>query len=105
MKTTLYGIRHYRHGLLLGLALLCSGAQLAAETVVIPLGQQAQAWGVETPKTGLTKAQVEARFGSPKDVKGPVGDPPIYTWDYGQFAVYFEQDRVIHSVVKHKGQP
>ena len=105
MTTTLYKVKHSHRGLLLGFALLCTSTQLAAETVVIPLGQQAQAWNVETPKTGLTKEQVEARFGTPQKETGPVGDPPIYTWDYGQFAVYFEHDRVIHSVVKYQAKP
>lgn len=105
MTTILYTTRRYRRSLLLGLALLCTSIHLGAETVVIPLGQQAQAWNVETPRTGLTKEQVEARFGTPQSVSGPVGEPPIYTWDYGQFAVYFEHDRVIHSVVKHQAKP
>lgn len=90
-----------------GLALLGIGVPLAslpslAETVSIPLGQQGQAWNVETPRTGLTKQQVQDRFGEPLRTSGPVGDPPIYTWDYGRFSVYFEGERVIHSVVKHQ---
>lgn len=92
--------RSRRH-LLLGLLLPAMHLPLAAETVAIPLGQQGKAWNVETPRTGLTKAQVEDRFGPPQQKTGPVGDPPIYSWDYGQFKVYFETDRVIHSVVKH----
>lgn len=94
--------KRYRCGLLLGLALCCVAAHAAAETVAIPLGQQSRAWNVETPKTGLTKEQVTERFGEPRSKSGPVGDPPIYTWDYGQFTVYFESDRVIHAVVKHQ---
>ena len=78
------------------------GASTYAETVTIPLGQQGKAWGVETPRHGITKADVESRFGAPVSKRGPVGDPPIYTWDYGNFSVYFESDRVIHSVVKHQ---
>lgn len=91
-----------RHGVLLGLACTFASTHIHAETVAIPLGQQGPAWNVETPRTGLTKDQVEAKFGEPVATSGPVGDPPIYTWDYGQFAVYFESDRVIHSVVKHQ---
>ena len=75
-----------------------------AETVTIPLGQQGKAWGVETPRHGTSKADVESRFGAPSSKRGPIGDPPIYTWDYGNFSVYFESDRVIHSVVKHQSK-
>lgn len=71
-----------------------------AETIAIPLGQQGKAWDIETPKMGMTKDQVEVKFGAPLDKSGPVGTPPIYTWDYPQFSVYFEGDYVIHSVAK-----
>lgn len=76
-----------------------SGA-LHADTVAIPLGQQGKAWNIETPRHGITKSQVQARFGAPDAQSGPVGEPPIYKWTYDQFSVYFEGDRVIHSVVQ-----
>jgi outer membrane protein assembly factor BamE (lipoprotein component of BamABCDE complex) len=88
-------------------ALACAGALMFflsvsshAETVTIPLGQQGKAWNVETPTTGMRKDQVEEKFGTPIEKSGPVGTPPIYTWDYSQFTVYFESDHVIHSVAK-----
>ena len=71
-----------------------------AETVTIPLGQQGKAWQVDSPRTGMRKAQVEEKYGQPAESSGPVGTPPIYTWDYEQFTVYFEGDHVIHAVVK-----
>lgn len=89
-------------GLCLGLLVSTSGAAFA-DTVAIPLGQQGAAWNIETPRHGLRKDQVEARYGAPQEKSGPVGTPPIYTWDYNQFSVYFEGDYVIHSVVKHRG--
>ncbi len=79
---------------------LLGAAASQAETVVIPLGQQGKAWQVETPRKGITKDAVEARYGAPENRGGPVGDPPITKWDYEQFTVYFEHDHVIHSVVK-----
>ncbi len=89
-----------------GLALIVSTLGFSsfaqAETVAIPLGKQGDYWNVERPKTGLSKADVETRFGSPVSRSGPVGDPPIYTWDYPDFKVFFESDYVIHSVVKHQ---
>lgn len=38
---------------------------------------------------------------APESRRSPVGDPPISTrWDYGEFVVFFEYDKVIHSVTK-----
>lgn len=83
---------------------LCTGLYApvaSSETVTIPLGQQGDHWNIERPRTGISKAQVLNQYGEPTDRTGPVGDPPIYTWHYAQFKVYFESDRVIHTVVKH----
>jgi len=52
------------------------------------------------PMRGTTQAQVEAKYGSPVSKKAPVGDPPISRWEYQDFTVYFEYDRVIHAVLK-----
>jgi len=50
------------------------------------------------PARGLTKPQVESKFGQPSSRQGPVGDPAIYRWDYSGYSVYFENSHVIHSV-------
>jgi hypothetical protein len=52
------------------------------------------------PASGTTQANVEATYGAPKAKKAAVGDPPISSWEYDGFIVYFEYDRVIHSVKK-----
>jgi hypothetical protein len=31
-----------------------------------------------------------------------VEQPPITRWDYPAFSVYFEHDRVIHAVARHR---
>lgn len=54
---------------------------------------------VTTPHRGITMAQVEAQFGAPASKHEAVGQPPITRWDYPQFSVYFEHDRVLHAVV------
>jgi hypothetical protein len=57
--------------------------------------------GVESPDRparGSTMAQVEAKFGAPAAVRGPVGQPPITRWEYAGFVVFFERDKVLHSV-------
>lgn len=52
------------------------------------------------PLRGSTQAQVEAKYGSPASKKAAVGDPPISRWEYADFTVYFEYDRVIHAVLR-----
>lgn len=54
------------------------------------------------PARGATKADVVAKFGEPTGQNGPVGEPPISSWDYGSFVVYFEYDRVLHAVAKRR---
>lgn len=50
------------------------------------------------PARGMTMAAVEKQFGEPADRHPTVGQPPITRWDYHGFSVFFERDRVIHSV-------
>jgi hypothetical protein len=52
------------------------------------------------PTRGMTQASVESKFGAPAAVKAPVGEPPITRWEYADFIVYFEYDKVIHAVRK-----
>ena len=56
--------------------------------------------GDNRPTRGMTQSSVESRYGSPASVQAPVGDPPITRWEYQDFIVYFEYDKVIHAVVK-----
>ncbi len=49
---------------------------------------------------GMTQASVESRYGNPVSVTPAVGEPPITRWEYQNFVVFFEYDRVIHAVVK-----
>ena len=52
------------------------------------------------PTRGMTQQAVEASFGAPQDAREPIGDPPITRWEYANFVVFFEYDKVIHSVSK-----
>ena len=52
------------------------------------------------PNRGMTAASVESRFGAPQGKRAAVGDPPITRWEYPEFVVFFEYDRVIHAVRK-----
>jgi hypothetical protein len=57
------------------------------------------------PTTGMTKAAVKSQFGDPQKENPAKGKPPISNWEYENFVVYFENDHVIHSVVKPKYHP
>jgi outer membrane protein assembly factor BamE (lipoprotein component of BamABCDE complex) len=83
-------------------ALLCGCAARAAvaETVIVNNDQvQVRESQIDRPKRGSTKTAVEKKFGTPVTRHATVGEPPITRWDYPQFAVVFERDRVIDAVV------
>ncbi|HEY6482335.1 MAG TPA: hypothetical protein VIY54_02305 [Steroidobacteraceae bacterium] len=85
------------------LAALCCGCVLCgtawSETLVVGDQLTLRDSAIERPKRGTTMTEVEARFGAPAERHATVGKPPITRWDYAGFAVFFEGDRVIHSVV------
>lgn len=57
---------------------------------------------IQTPKNGLSMNKVRDMFGDPLRSEPPVGEPPITRWYYSSFTVYFEHDKVIHSVLTHQ---
>ncbi len=76
---------------------------ISAETIVIPVMQQgSEELRKILPQAGESMRSVEQRLGSPITKRGPVGDPPITTWTYPEFTVYFEHSHVLHSVVNPK---
>lgn len=83
----------------LALLLTLVAAPLSAETLVVGDQVQVKPPGVEVPARGSTMAQVQAKFGAPRERHAAVGKPPITRWDYDGLSVYFETDRVIHAVI------
>ena len=78
-------------------------ALVMAEDIKIPIGAQApESKQIARPATGTTKNKVKIQFGAPVKENTPKGNPPISTWEYAEFTVYFENDHVIYSVVKPK---
>lgn len=87
------------------LCLFCSlGNSLSAEELRIPISEQGKA-EIKRPDKGMLKADVEREFGTPISRTGPVGEPPISTWRYEKFVVYFEHEHVVHSVLIHVPNP
>ena len=88
-------LRQFITALLLTAAVASSTA--SADTLIIS-GIAAQA--TDSPARGMQQSAVESRWGQPISKTNPVGNPPIASWEYSTFVVYFEYDHVIHSVAK-----
>ena len=85
------------------LSVSCNPALVLAEDIKIPIGAQTpESEQIARPITGMTKTNVKTQFGSPVKETSPKGKPPISTWEYAEFTVYFENDHVIYSVLKPK---
>jgi hypothetical protein len=89
-----------RSAKLLALLIGCAIAGGAtAETVIVDGQEQLEQSSVARPGRGTTMHEVEAKFGAPEKQYPAVGKPPITRWDYPSFSVFFEYNRVVHSVV------
>ena len=95
---------------IIALGLFAAGTSLcgvaSADELRIPVGQQAaDKQHLEKPRNGQTKQQVQETFGNPDKQNSAVGDPPISSWEYADYIVYFEYDRVLHAVLKSTARP
>lgn len=79
---------------------LVNGADAAQERAFVEVER---ARGL--PVRGQTRASVERKFGAPSGSKPPVGQPPISSWSYPEFTVYFEYNHVITTVAKQDYLP
>lgn len=94
--------------LILALGLFAAAGTAAADDLTVPDAGAAPAPDapapISLPAKGVTMNAVRKQFGEPRDKKGPVGGdtpkhPPITRWDYDNFVVIFEKDRVVDAVV------
>lgn len=83
---------------ILTLFLAVATLQVNAQVVKTPGSNAQVVANANMPSRGLSKSQVESRFGQPTAKNGPVGTPSIYRWDYNNYSVFFESNIVIHSV-------
>ncbi|HEX6929485.1 MAG TPA: hypothetical protein VF267_09560 [Gammaproteobacteria bacterium] len=59
----------------------------------------APAADIDVPTRGMDMDKVRRVYGEPLNMHSAVGDPPITRWDYENYSVFFEYDKVIHSVI------
>jgi len=81
--------------------MLAFGFQAVSADVLI-IDEVRQAGRMELPKNGQSKTGIESIFGEPNEKRSAVGDPPISSWKYDTYSVYFEYDLVL-STVLHPG--
>ncbi len=84
------------------LAFMLTLALQAVNADVLIMDEVRQAGRMELPANGQNKLAIEAKFGAPVQKLSPVGDPPISSWKYDTYSVYFEYDLVLFSVL-HPG--
>ena len=96
----MYRIRSTLLGLVLALPVT-----LPASAEVLLVDTLPAAASIPSPASGKSMSQVREQFGAPLTEHPPVSasggpsQPPITRWDYAGFSVFFENDRVVHSVV------
>ena len=93
-----------RAALALAIAGLIAGVAAQADQLTMPATESsatpaATAAPVAHPERGARMTSVEQHFGAPSTRYPAVGQPPITRWDYPNMVVYFEFDRVIHTVL------
>ena len=76
---------------------LVAGAAVADTLVVDKIAATADE---SRPARGAQKDSVAKSLGQPTAAQSAVGEPPISAWEYDEFVVYFEHDRVLHTVAK-----
>ncbi len=71
-----------------------------AQAETLEMDSMSASSGDARPTRGMTQNSVQSKYGSPVTTRVPVGDPPITRWEYQDFVVFFEYDRVIHAVIR-----
>ncbi len=88
---------------ILAVLLLTCPILAGAEVIVVPIAQQGSDIDhIARPGKGTSKAGVLQQFGEPQQRIAARGEPPISSWKYAEFTVYFEYEHVIHSVLIHR---
>lgn len=88
--------------LILALGLSATAGTAGADVVTVP--ETANTPSMTVPAKGASMNEVVKKFGEPRNKRPTVGGdtpkhPPITRWDYDNFVVIFEKDRVVDAVV------
>lgn len=83
-----------------------AGSVQRVDRLIIPVGSQSRDRPhAQLPHRGMTANGVLNAYGEPLTRIPAVGEPPIGRWEYAEFVVYFENDRVLHAVVPFRKDP
>ena len=93
-------IRHITSIALVALSTLPFFAQ--ADVIKLAISSAQVVEHANTPRRGISQADVLKRFGEPYSKEAAVGKPPISSWSYSRYDVYFEGNLVLHTVAKQK---
>ena len=72
--------------------------QITGDVIELQPGETIVINPLDFPRRGMSMDKVENELGRPLEVSPTVGDPPITRWEYADFVVFFEYDKVIHAV-------
>ena len=75
-----------------------AAATAAPAPAAVPAPSAAAA-PITVPSRGSSMEAVKSKFGAPTQEESSVGSPPITRWDYPGYAVFFENDKVLHTVI------
>ena len=84
----------------MALAFMLAFAWQTVYADVLLIEEVRQSGRMQLPVNGQNKATVEAKFGTPSQKQPAVGYPPISSWRYDTYNVYFEYDLVLFSVLR-----
>lgn len=86
-----------------------------AAVLALPVASESQAQGERAfvsvererglPVRGQSRNSVKQKYGDPVSSKSAVGKPPISSWTYDGFVVYFEHSYVITTVANTDALP
>lgn len=85
---------------LAGLMGLLFTSSVQADRLLVETVRDSRGGSVDAPRNGQSMEQVVSGHGEPMERLQPVGEPPISRWVYEDYTVYFERDRVLHTVLK-----
>jgi hypothetical protein len=75
-----------------------ASTSLYADVLPMPISNNVSE-SADIPELGIDMQRVEAQYGEPSQRLEAVGEPPITRWIYPTFTVFFEHDKVLHSVI------